>query len=202
MTIHVPKLLRETVIGKNDYGKSLIERTYRDQQTGKERQYGVFDWRGGIVRPSMVLPITTDGKVIAIRQFREGAGKIVLELPGGNPEASQTPEDVARAELLQETGYEANEIIDLSPSRPIFVEPASFTVAFHPFLATGCRKVANQTLDENEDIEVCVIDFGEWIEACREGEADCMEGMAITFLALPIILARATAVMTHMLLSK
>ncbi len=76
----------------------------------------------------MVLPITAEGKVVAIRQFREGAGKIVLELPGGNPEGAQTPEDVARAELLQETGYTADEMIDLSPARPLFVEPASFTV--------------------------------------------------------------------------
>ena len=187
MTIHIPELISETVLGQNDYGKSLIERRYRHPITGKERGYGVFDWRGGKVFPSMVLPITVDGEVVAIRQFREGAGKIMLELPGGNPEGAQTPEDVGRAELLQETGYEAGEMIDLSPARPVFAEPASFTVAFHPFLALGCRKVAEQNLDENEDIEVEVLALAEWIEACRTGEADCMEAMSVTFLALPRI---------------
>lgn len=185
MAIRIPELLHEKIIGKNDYGKSLIERTYRDPQTGKERQYGVFDWRGGTVFPSMVLPITTEGKVVAIRQFREGAGKIILELPGGNPEGDQSPEDVACAELLQETGYAAGKMIDLSPARPIFAEPASFTVAFHPFLALDCHKIAEQNLDENENIEVRVIELNEWLEACRTGEADCMEGMAVTFLAAP-----------------
>ncbi len=187
MTIHVPELIRSEVLGENDYGKSLVERTYRHPITGKERGYGVFNWRDGKVFPSMVLPITKEGNIVAIRQFREGAGKIILELPGGNPEGVQTPEDVARAELLQETGYVADEMISLSPSRPIFTEPANFTIAFHPFLALGCRKVARQTLDENEDIEVHVITLEKWIEECRTGEADCMEGMSITFLALPWI---------------
>jgi len=185
VTILVPELVMETVLGKNDFGKSLIERTYRNTQTGEERQFGVFDWRNGKVLPSMVLPITQDGQVVAIRQFREGAGKVILELPGGNPEGNQTPEEVACAELLQETGYAPHTMISLSPNRPIFAEPASFTVAFHPFLAIGCHKCAPQQLDRNENIEVDVMPWEAWLKACYEGAAEGMEGMAITFLALP-----------------
>src|SRR3989344_1652986 len=94
VSILIPELLEEKVLGKNDFGKALLERTYKHPKTGKPYGYGIFDYKGGTVRPSIFLPLTANRNVIAIRQFREGAGEEILELPGGNPKKGQTAEDV------------------------------------------------------------------------------------------------------------
>ena len=187
MSILIPALLEEKVLGKNDFGKALLERTYKHPKTGKPYGYGIFDYKGGTVRPSIFLPLTANRNVIAIRQFREGAGEEILELPGGNPKKGQTAEDVVRSELREETGYKAGAIINLAPKKPIYIEPATFPTPMHPFLVTGCVKAGEQALDKTENIEVEIIPLHEWIAMCLDGRIVCGKSLAITFLALPYL---------------
>ena len=56
---------------------------------------------------------------------------------------------------------------------------------FQPFLATNCKKVAQQKLDANEDIEVAVLPIPAWVAGVESGAIRTdAKSMAITFLAL------------------
>lgn len=175
----------DRVLAKNPFGKGLIQKDFQHPKTGVIYEYSIFDYKGGKVRPSIFMPITTDGKVVAIRQFREAANEVILEFPGGNPKGSQTAEDVVRAELKQETGYEVGTIINLAHAKDIWLEPSSFSTPMRPFLVTGCVKAGEQELDETENIEVEIYSLNDWIAMCLDGRVYDSKTLAITLLALP-----------------
>lgn len=51
-----------------------------------------------------IVPVTCDGKVVLVRQYRYSAGEEVLEIPAGRIDPGESPEMAARRELLEETG--------------------------------------------------------------------------------------------------
>ena len=95
--------------------------------------------------------VTEDNKVIMVRQYRHALGLEGIEVPGGVAEAGETPEQACRRELLEETGYAFEEFHYLGK---ISANPATTTNYTHMFLATGGKKVAEQQLDETEEVEV------------------------------------------------
>ena len=54
-----------------------------------------------------VIPITEDGRVILIRQYRSGTHEITLEIPGGMVDPGEDPQTSATRELTEETGWVA-----------------------------------------------------------------------------------------------
>jgi ADP-ribose pyrophosphatase len=65
-----------------------------------------------------IVAVTTNRDLLLVRQFRPAVWETTLELPSGHVEPSQTPEQAARTELLEETGHEAErfELVgDFSP---------------------------------------------------------------------------------------
>ena len=96
-----------------------------------------------------VIALTEDNQVILVRQYRHAAGEELLELPGGVIEKDESPEQAARRELLEETGYEFDDLEFLSA---LYANPATATNKTHCFLATGGRKTSEQNLDKGEEI--------------------------------------------------
>jgi 8-oxo-dGTP pyrophosphatase MutT (NUDIX family) len=114
-----------------------------------------------------VIPLTVDEQVIMVEQWRHGTRSVHLETPGGLMEDGETPEQSARRELLEETGYDTSEVVRLGTVHP---NPAIQTNVQHYLLAKNCRKVAEPNLDHAEDIQVklvplvevpCLIEKGE-----------------------------------------
>lgn len=56
-----------------------------------------------------IVATTANGSFVLVRQFRPAVEAITLELPAGHVELGQSPEDAARAELAEETGYTATQ---------------------------------------------------------------------------------------------
>lgn len=137
--------------------------TVRSPRTGKEHDFYVIesaDWVN-------VIPLTSDNQVVMVRQYRHGTRQISLEIPGGLVNPQDTPLDTARKELLEETGYQAEEITLIGTAHP---QPALFNNRCFTFLATNVRKTAALDLDEGEDIEVALIPFPDIPRLIREGE--------------------------------
>ncbi len=105
-----------------------------------------------------VIALTEDNQVVLVRQYRHAAGEEVLEIPGGVIEKDETPEDAARRELLEETGYEFAKIEYLSQ---LYANPATATNKTHCFLATGGKKTSEQSLDRGEEIIIELVSLEE-----------------------------------------
>ena len=84
-----------------------------------------------------VVPITPDGRVVMVRQYRHGAGELTLETPGGLVDPGETPAAAAARELLEETGYAADEIVSLGA-----VSPESGAVQQSPARLPRARRAA------------------------------------------------------------
>jgi ADP-ribose pyrophosphatase len=123
---------------------------------------------GKIVEPYYVLEynnwvngvaLREDGQVIMIRQYRQGVGRTLLEIPGGTMDATDpSPLFAMQREMLEETGYQFKEWISLGTVAPNTASSNNYT---HMFLATGGVKVQEQQLDHNEEIAVVIMPLEE-----------------------------------------
>jgi 8-oxo-dGTP pyrophosphatase MutT (NUDIX family) len=113
------------------------------------------------------LPLTEDNKVIMVRQYRHGVRRVDIELPGGVAEEGETPEEACRRELMEETGYEFAKFEYLGK---ISANPSTTDNYMHMFLATGGKKVAEQELDETEEVEVEIITLDELKSLVRQNK--------------------------------
>ncbi len=126
------------------------EDVFADPRTGEEHDRVIIeadDWCN-------VLPITTDGRVVLIKQFRFGSQEISLELPGGIVDEGETPEEAVTRELEEETGYRAGRVVKLGAYRS---NPAHFTNRVHAFVALDCDPVHDGHPDGSEDLSVEIV---------------------------------------------
>ncbi|MEM4250704.1 MAG: NUDIX hydrolase [Candidatus Bathyarchaeia archaeon] len=107
----------------------------------------VVEHRGAVA----MLPMLDDGRLLLIRQYRHPVGKILLEIPAGTLSEGETPEDCARRELVEETGYTAEDLEELFSC---FLAPGYSSEKIHLFLASRLRKVGdNPEIDEFIQLE-------------------------------------------------
>ena len=112
------------------------------------------------------VALTEDRKVVMVRQYRHALGETGIELPGGCVDASDNDHEAAIArELLEETGYSFSDFNYLGRISP---NPSTNNNLLHMFLATGGRKIAEQNLDPNEEIEVVLLTIDELKQLVRD----------------------------------
>lgn len=171
---------RRRLIAKHRH-KALIVQKFKSKATGKIIDYGLFSAKNAAV----VLPLTSEGKVVAIKQYRFGSFKNQTELPSGNLDGQESALKAAKRELSEETGYVPERMIDLSPKGGLFIDPPAFLARHFTFLALDCLKVGEQNLEPDEEISVRLIPLKEWIAMCFDGRIDDQTSLSMTFLALP-----------------
>ena len=114
-----------------------------------------------------VVPITPEGRVVLIRQFRPGTREVVIEVPGGMVEPSEPdPAAAALRELEEETGYVADRIEKTASIRP---NPAIQRNWLHMFVATGARPTGSIHPDESEEIRPFEATWDEVDALVRDG---------------------------------
>lgn len=116
-----------------------------------------------------IVPITTDGKVVLISQYRHAAATALIEIPGGavDMRTVESTEDAAKRELLEETGYSPAKVEFLGWQYP---NPAYQSNKLWTYLALGCELIQNQSLDEFEDIDVILAEPQKVIAMIKKGE--------------------------------
>jgi len=97
------------------------------------------------------VAITEDNKVLMVRQYRHAAGIVSLEIPGGVIDGDELPEYAMRRELLEETGYQFDDIELISI---VYANPSTANNHTYCYLAKGGKKVQGQSLDEHEELVV------------------------------------------------
>lgn len=101
-----------------------------------------------------VIALTTSGEMVMIRQYRHAVDEVLVELCAGVSEPGETPEQSARRELLEETGYAGGNWREVMT---IGQNPSICNNVTHCFVAEGVQRVAEQNLDASEDIEVLLM---------------------------------------------
>ncbi len=136
---------------------------YRLEETGRTNDFTVIrtsDWIN-------VIPVTREGKLVFIRQFRHGIRDVTLEIPGGAIDpADADPRAAAARELREETGYEAPEWEHLGFVTP---NPALQDNRCHTYLATGAYRAGAPRFDAYERIEVAELSRDEAARVLRDG---------------------------------
>jgi 8-oxo-dGTP pyrophosphatase MutT (NUDIX family) len=135
----------------------------------------------------MVVPLTADGKLVLVRQYRHGAREAGLEVPGGlHDRAGEQPEQGAARELAEESGYGGGELTLLGRLRP---QPALFANRAWIYLARGVAPHAAPAPDPGEDLEVVLLDPREVPSRIAAGEIS--NAMTVAALALAGLLGGA-----------
>lgn len=112
-----------------------------------------------------VVPLTMDGHVILIKQFRKPMEEVIFEIPAGRLETKETPRNCALRELAEETGYSAGSLEELTAFYP---SPGFSNEVIHLFLARDLTE-GNANPDEDEYLEVMKIPFEEALKMVDQG---------------------------------
>jgi ADP-ribose pyrophosphatase len=136
-----------------------------------------------IERPdaAIVFPLTGEGEVVLVRQFRPPLERMELGLPAGLVEEGEKPEAAARRELLEETGYSGGEweLLGSLASSPSLKDNWAYL-----FLARGVEETAPPDPDEHELVEVVRVSERDLFGLIRGGEIVSSSGVAAVLLAL------------------
>lgn len=113
-----------------------------------------------------VLCITEASEVILVRQYRHGIAKPSLELPAGVIEPNESPEESARRELLEETGFASDDWVRI---QSVSTEPARHTTQAHFFCARGARQVGKPTPEETEVLDIVKVPLADLARLATDG---------------------------------
>ena len=142
---------------------------------GKERNYDLVNHGEAVV----IVPVTEDGKILFVRQYRLGAGKIMLELPAGMMNPGEDPDTSAARELREETG---NESADIQRLGGFYITPGYCTEYLHIYLAKNL-KWNPLPQDDDEFLSTAAIPVEEAFSLAENGEMDDAKSIAGLLMA-------------------
>jgi 8-oxo-dGTP pyrophosphatase MutT (NUDIX family) len=122
--------------------------------------------------------VTEDNNVVLVKQYRHALGETCIEIPGGCVDDTDASIEIAiRREMLEETGYvfETAEYLGRTSANP-----STNNNLMHMFLLQGGKKVQDQQLDHNEEIEVFLVSIDELFSMLERNEI--VQSMHVTTL--------------------
>ena len=144
---------------------------------GKTFEPMVFEFRSW----ANVLALTKNNEVVLVKQYRHGVQENLIEFPGGVVDDGESPLEGVKRELMEETGYSADNIVEVGR---IYPNPAIQHNTLFCYVATDVEKVGEQHFDETEEIEVHLVPLDELVEMARCGEFRHALHVAVLFKAL------------------
>jgi ADP-ribose pyrophosphatase len=139
--------------------------------SGKEAQRELIEHPGSVV----IVPVTTDGKVLFVRQFRYAIGDYLLELPAGLIDPGEDPIDSAKRELVEEVSYEAGTIRELCK---VYISPGYTKEMTTIYLAEDCVPVDHED-DEDEPLQLFPVDLHDIPAMLTPGVADAVDAQTL-----------------------
>ena len=115
-----------------------------------------------------ILPITSEGKIVFVEQYRKALERSLIETPAGKLEPGEEPEITARRELEEETGYGCDTLTHI---QSFATSPGFADEIIHVYLAEGLYKIENSAaLDEDEFVEIIEATIEEAEQMMKNGQ--------------------------------
>lgn len=171
--------LTEKPISSEQLVDGALLKVFRDTVELPDEKTGIREW---IDHPgaSAVVPIHDDGSVLLIEQFRYPPRRTFLEVPAGKLDMDgEDPEEVARRELEEETGWIGNAFTYLTTLYPCI---GYSNEVIHFFTARDLRR-GTQDLSEGEHVRVVQLPFEEAVARAGRGEIKDMKSAIALLLA-------------------
>ena len=158
------KYYEKRLVAKTVYTGTIVNVRHDtvELQNGNRAGREVVEHPGGVG----IVPVTTDNKVLMVRQYRYPMEQELLEIPAGKLDAGEDPYECAVRELSEETGCTAGRIIDLGA---IYPSPGYCREILYLYLALDLR-YGEMHLDENELLSIEPIDLDELVEKATANE--------------------------------
>ena len=130
---------------------------------------------------AIIVPVTESNEVVLVRQYRPPLEMMELGLPAGLVEEGERPEEAARRELAEETGYTGGEweLLGSLASSPSLKDNWAYL-----FLARGVEETAAPDPDEHELVEVVKVPLEDLRGLVQAGKIVSSSGVAAVMLAL------------------
>ncbi len=145
-----------------------ILHVYKDQvilPNGKEAGRELIRHIGAVC----VVPITEDGMVVMEKQFRYPINQVITEIPAGKLDSyNEDRLEAAKRELLEETGYTAENWVDMG----VYYPAAAYSdEKITMYLATGLKK-GMQKLDDDEFLNIEQIPLKQLVDDVLDGKIE------------------------------
>ena len=136
-----------------------------------------------IERPdaAIIFPLTAGGEVVLVNQYRPPLETMELGLPAGLVEDGEKPEEAARRELSEETGYTGGA---WEPLGAVASSPSLKDNWAYLFLARSVEETMRPDPDEHELVEVVRVPVKELLDLVYSGKIVSSSGVAAIMLAL------------------
>ena len=115
-----------------------------------------------------VVPVTSEGKILLVRQYRNALDRFTLEIPAGKLDSKdEDPKNAAERELAEETGYVCDNIEYLTT---IYTTVAFCNEKIGLYLARGLKDKHPQHLDDDEFIDLEAVSLEDALKMIYEGK--------------------------------
>lgn len=129
---------------------------------GRHATREVVEHKGAVA----VVPLLDANRVVMVRQYRQPAGQVLVEIPAGTIDPGESPEACAKRELIEETGYAAGRMTKLFAT---YLAPGYSEEMLHTFLAQDLTP-KHADCDEDEFLEVLTVSLDDAVEMIGSGE--------------------------------
>jgi ADP-ribose pyrophosphatase len=134
---------------------------------------------------ALVVPVTPEGKLVLVKQYRFAVQGRTLEFPAGTVEPDEDPAETIKREVEEETGYRAHKWTNLGE---FILAPGYSDEMIYAFLAQELELLENPPeQDEDEDIEVVLMTPEELEQAIIAGEPVDAKSISSFLLAKPYL---------------
>lgn len=130
-----------------------------------------------------VIPVTRDGKIVFVKQYRKPLERSLIEIPAGKIEINEAPEVTAVRELEEETGYTTDNLTYITS---FYTSPGFADELIHLYFTDQLEELTEEVpLDEDEFVELMPLTLDEALQYEKEqGIYDAKTAYALLYMKL------------------